>query len=222
MADMSLLDGYYSARTNRVAFVWPSETPFANAKPTLASATSSPSDTMYALPMDAPRTTQDPVVDIPRVQHEAAHQLAFNSGLLTRGVMYPVWVSEGLAVNFEYGGMADCVAGGNNEDRRCHLSHALCSGSLVPLDEFVTQARVNYAHDDTTVVYAQSWAFFNFLYKERPEELKKYLKMIGQLPRGRRSGETMRREFETAFGPVSQMRTAWDSFVSRVAAGHLK
>ena len=29
--------------------------------------------------------------------HELAHQLAFNSGLMVPGAVYPVWVVEGLA-----------------------------------------------------------------------------------------------------------------------------
>ena len=108
--DLSWLDGYYSTLTNRVAVVQPNLR-MAEREPvnpprmgdmriTLAA---NKQQSEKVLPM-APAGQQ---LDMTRLTHELAHQLAFNSGIQKRGVMYPVWVSEGLATNFESDGLAE-------------------------------------------------------------------------------------------------------------------
>jgi hypothetical protein len=67
------LNAYYSARSNRVALL-----------------------------IDPQSGRQNPFTDFARARHEAAHQLAFNTKLQTRGVMYPLWATEGLACILEY------------------------------------------------------------------------------------------------------------------------
>lgn len=67
-----------------------------------------------------------------RISHEMAHQLAFDCGLQTRGVMYPVWIGEGLATNFESPDDTALFLG-PNPSRQDRLARLVREGSLLPL-----------------------------------------------------------------------------------------
>jgi len=212
--DMSLLDGYYSAKTNRVALVWPSQASSVSDKEIIpASATQPPPGIMYASPTETSTTGLYPDVDAPRIRHEAAHQLAFNSGLFKRGVMYPIWASEGLAVNFEYGSIEQSDIAENNAERCQYLIEGFQSGKLVPFDDFVTMTNVEFGRESTSMVYAQAWGFFNFLYKEYRPQLKKYLSRLADVSVGRRTPEKIRHEFEAAFGSMHDVARRWDQYL---------
>lgn len=158
------------------------------------------------------RSTDDNVLDVRRAVHEAAHQLAFNTGLQKRGVMYPMWVSEGLATNFEADVARELSVGGENGPRLRQLLRAEARGRLMPLDEFVTMVRIPPGRaDSANDLYAQSWGLFNFLYKARRVQLREYLAHLATLPPTPRSESTMYREFTSAFGPVSRFEQQWDA-----------
>ena len=86
-------------------------------------------------------------------------QLAFNTGVQTRGVMYPLWVSEGLATNLEADGAGGLGLGRDNPGRRERLLRARAEGRLVPIADFLTLTRVpphdGAAHDDGASEYGQ-------------------------------------------------------------------
>jgi hypothetical protein len=214
--DMSWTRGYYSARTNRIAlFEEPGDEHPHDAAPPLALAAAevngSPSDPARS-PDDNPDATE-----LAKTTHEAAHQLAFNTGIQKRGVMYPLWLSEGLASNFE---LADrSGAFGPDQDnayRRGALLRAARRGGLLPLEDLATLTRVPVG-DGAAVnaVYAQAWGLFHFFYARHPRRLAAYLAALAALEPGARSEATLRAEFVAAFGEIHTVERDWREYVSR-------
>jgi hypothetical protein len=217
--DLSWLDGYYSTRTNRVAVVQPSPRMVAleqkiasragNRRIVLA-AGKQQDEGVLAI-------SSEQHLDITRLTHELAHQLAFNSGLQTRGVMYPVWVSEGLATNFESSDTTSAGLALPNLARGKCLATAFAEGELIPLREFVVQTRVPSGAQESRQHYAQAWGLFRFLLTERPRQLQAYLHRTANLRVGRRDSGVLLREFTAAFGTPDVLEPAWMGFVARLA-----
>jgi hypothetical protein len=218
--DLSWLDAYYSTLTNRVAIVQTDQKarqreeaapPLRSDVQVSVAANRSPHDGVLAMSAAGQR------FDVTRLTHELAHQLSFNSGIQKRGVVYPLWVSEGLATNFEFdrpvsAGLEHCNAA------RCNgLLETYAAGGLVPLREFVAQTTVP---PDTHVGrrhYAQAWGFFQFVLTERPENLRTYLHRLAEERPDRRDTSTMLAEFMEAFGPPEALEESWNAFLMRLA-----
>lgn len=222
-ADMSWSEGYYSARTNRVALVHQG-----GGGRTTATAVAAMEDARaHAAAMERgsehdprPRLGSEYRLDIAKTTHEAAHQLAFNSGLQKRGVMYPVWVSEGLATNFEIGLSGEFGLEADNPVRRRRLVGTWERGGLIPLRELIVTTVVTTTAPWTpSELYAQSWGFFRFLFQERRGELVRYLDALDQLDRGWRDERTLVREFNAAFGSVAALQGAWERFLGSLSSG---
>lgn len=216
--DLSRLDGYYSTLTNRVAVVEPSprlpqrEQADASLKPdSRASVVANSQRHEEVLPM----STVDSQMDVARLTHELAHQLAFNSGLQKRGVKYPFWVSEGLATNFEFDWLAGTGFANCSTARRDCLVRTYAAGELVPLRQFVVQASAPSSASQSRRYYAQAWAFFQYLLTERGEGLRNYLQGVAAPPAGRRTAKVLLREFADAFGPPEDMESSWNAFLDR-------
>ncbi|MGE5294728.1 MAG: DUF1570 domain-containing protein, partial [Solirubrobacterales bacterium] len=200
--DLSWLDGYYSTLTNRVAVVQP-DVQVAEEEPVSPPRMGDIRITLAAnrqsekvLPMSPPGHC----FDVTRLTHELAHQLAFNSGIQKRGVMYPIWVSEGLATNFECDGLTTASVLPSNAARRSSLATAYAAGELVPLRQFIVQTRVSADIETSRARYAQAWAFFRFLLTEYPTNLRTYLQREADLPGGRRDANVILSRFAEAFG----------------------
>jgi Protein of unknown function (DUF1570) len=215
--DLSWLDGYYSTLTNRVAIVQADEGP----SPQEETAPVLPREVRVAVAANrSPREdvlpmAPGPQFDVTRLTHEAAHQLSFNSGLQKRGVMYPLWVSEGLATNFEFSGGANPGLDRANLPRRNGLCNAYATGGLTPLRQFVVQTTVPPDASVGRRYYAQAWGFFRFLLTEHPEALRAYLRQLAQTRPERRDALTMFTEFTQAFGPLAPLESAWYAFLAR-------
>lgn len=220
--DMSWLNGYYSARTNRVAVV---QAAGAVASPRCEAA--SPPAILELMFAGAPIPSgsgeallSDGAVEMTKAAHEAAHQLAFNSGLQRRGVMYPLWVSEGIATHFEMAGAEMAGAPGVAFSRLQVLSETNAQRRLVPLRQFITVTRL--PADDSALtsreVYAEAWALFRFLFEQHGHELAAYLAAVSDSPTGWRDELTLRREFVAAFGSVSNLEESWTRFLHSVIA----
>jgi hypothetical protein len=208
--DLSWAEGYYSARTHRVAVFSREET-----GPEPIWVDSSPAPTSDVHPHSGTGAeSASPADDLRRLTHEAAHQLAFSGGLLKRGVMYPVWVSEGLAMHFEADEAGRIGAGSDDTGRRTSLVRAARAGSLMPLSRFLVLTRI--PSDDkrsTERVYDQAWGMFAMLLSERPESLRAYLRTMALAGPGRRSEETLRSEAEAAFGDLDALDAEWQRFL---------
>lgn len=212
--DMSWTVAYYSARTNRIAFYR-----YGRAEADDARNKSTTRDDLYGnAAADDTHAAGDQRVALASATHEAAHQLAFNSGLQKRGVMYPLWVSEGLATNFELQ-HADGELGpaADNASRRERLVRLKQDEELQPLSTFVWITRPPTGDAVATdAAYAQSWGLFRFLYEKHRTALSNYLATVRELPRGGRDRYTLRGEFTDAFGPIAAIESEWHAWIDEL------
>lgn len=193
--DLSWLSGYYSARTNAVAIIEPHPIPdWTNFKNQTTSLTEE-----YANGYNTP---------LVQIIHEAAHQLAFNTGLQKKGVMYPIWAGEGPALIFE-DSLSQCFPTIRYSTLRLdHLARLHQQNKLIPIRQFITLSRLpaDAAEQD---IYAQALAFYAFLFENHTEEVKQYFQALYGLKTGPRSDSTMLNEFTNAFGPLDLIEKQW-------------
>ena len=216
--DMSWSQGYYSARTNLVAVIRTDDT-YGSPAPKPRPEPTTTSQVANVHPTDSDRPVYYSM-DAARATHEAAHQLAFNTGLKKRGVVYPLWASEGLATNFEADAFGRITPGGANSFRLRTLTGAFEHDRLVPIEEFITLSRINPGEDRSiSDIYAQCWGFFAFLMEHHQPQLVKYLQRLAVMDKGYRNEWSMRREFVACFGPVSQIEQKWQEHLRRVIDG---
>jgi len=200
--DLSHLSGYYSARTNRVAIIGPHIG---------SSNTSEPIRAVQSFDIAAMAGDETGIHSV-KIAHELAHQLAFNAGLQKRGVMYPLWVSEGLATQYETG--LSCCRD-TNTARKDRLLKMQARGGLIPLDEFISITRLPVGQPMCEDIYAQAWGFFNFLLKSRPHQLKNYLDILCNVQPGFRPPSMIYKEFTDSFGSPDLLCEEWIRSVYR-------
>jgi hypothetical protein len=205
-ADTTRLDGYYSPRTNRVAIVKTACGQSRDWEDTTGSAE-------HATVLGA--ATDGQAGHFRRVSHEAAHQISFNCGMLTRGVMYPLWVSEGVSTNFESDGPDAMKFAGANKPRAMRLATLARSGKLLSLGSLVRLVQVPPCtateQDD---YYAQAWGLFNFLYNHHRQEVRTYLAYMSHQKQGFRNGALLAGEFQSVFGTAAAMEAEWQDFAA--------
>jgi hypothetical protein len=208
--DLSFMSGYYSSRTNRVAIL--EDGPRLSHGAALIQKTDyEPALQSHPLMGTAPNTEEYTLIT--KITHELGHQLAFNSGLQKRRVMYPIWVSEGVAAAFEEILYPAQYLGGRNSVRLGTLARMDRHDRLIGLEEFVLMTRVLAGGQTEQEVYAQSWGLFYFLSQHRKSNLKEYLQKLDSCAPGRRSRETLEEEFTASFGPVSELEGPWNAFL---------
>ena len=161
------------------------------------------------------------------LQHEAAHHVMFNIGVHVRGGQNPVWLSEGLATQFEvtqgstgagrvavnHVRLADLrdALGVDRSERKATpalYETAFTAGRLVPLERLVADDGLfQLRGPELAVCYAQAWGLTLFLQREHPEAFARYLTRLAQRhPRKSVTPTQELAEFEAAFGPLD---TAW-------------
>jgi len=196
--DLSWLSSYYSIKTNKVALLKQDE---------ISAAQNDSANQQNYGTILAQHSLADSK-DNTRIMHEAAHQLSFNTGIQKRGVMYPLWVSEGLATMLETM-LSDC-----SQNRRSqNLSQMLKNKSLISLDEFVTVTQLPQEIEKQKDFYAQSCGFYQYLWENHKDKLKIYLDCLYKLQPGPRSKYALRHEFINAFGSLEQMDKSWLNFI---------
>ena len=205
--DSSWTSGYYSPRTNRVAVVDPDLQRIGR-----GSANDRPANRAGA--QVAAGIGQ---FDMARLRHEAAHQLAFNCGLQTRGVMYPFWLSEGLATNFE----ADSDASHGDSIRACQLLQAARDERLMPLADLIRLTAPPGSEREIGSAYLQAWGLFRFLVQTRPRQMRAYLTTLARLRPGRRPEACLVREFTAAFGDLPTIQREWTRYAGSPDSGRL-
>ncbi|MEX2388373.1 MAG: DUF1570 domain-containing protein [Phycisphaeraceae bacterium] len=219
--DLSWTGGYYSARTNRVALYergWPKRRPDTQEQEAFDRDDAPPAARLAVVEPTASDGRHDGLAS---TIHEAAHQLAFNTGLQTRGVMYPFWISEGLAISFETQRPSEPFGPGQpNPARLRDLRLAHAADQLLPLTRFVSLVRPPV--DDPAMVpvaYAQAWGLFHHLFTRHPDALRTYLHRLAHLPPGRRTEAALLREFTDAFGPLDTVEADWHAFLDHLDTG---
>jgi hypothetical protein len=150
-----------------------------------------------------------------KTTHESAHQLAFNTGIQRQGVQYPFWISEGLACNFESPGPGQPFGPYRiNLDRRRALHRAAREGRLMPLRKLI--GWIGPPSDDserTVALYAQSWALFHMLFRQQSGGMRQYLEELAKLPPGPQKPERLRRIFRDAFGSIDRVEQRWQTYL---------
>ena len=220
--DMSWSGGYYSARTNRMALYdarRAGNEPENQTQPQSDGQKKAADDgqrpTVLLSSTDEAGASASPPLNVGAITHEAAHQLAFNSGLQRGGVMYPLWLSEGLACAFEtnHAGQPFGIER-INRTRLFELRRAMRGDGLIPLRRFITMTRP--PTDDAqklNAVYAQAWALFRFLFEHDREALSDYMRDLARERRGHRTRIELRREFTRAFGAIDELARKWRAHV---------
>lgn len=207
-ADAVFPQAYYSTRTNRVVWfhdglldIWP-------AAGREAASSRQAGGRSAVTRIDAEHLLL--------LTHEMAHQLAYNSGLQKRGVMYPLWVSEGVATYFESCALpqADRSA---HDSRKRRLAQLASDGGLLPFGALVTLAGSEALEFSLVDVYAQCWGLMSFLLEHYPNQLSSYLQDLAQLPVGRRSSASLRREFVAHFGRIDSLERHWREYVASLS-----
>ncbi len=137
--------------------------------------------------------------------HEIAHQLSFNSGLLSREADVPMLISEGLATMAEPGG-ASILPGFSevNQPRLAVMEQLLKSKKArwIPLTDLVSTDDPFDAPEDSTVqlAYSQAWLFWDTVVRQTRlrEKLGPYLERVN----ARRNPAKRMEDFTASFGSV--------------------
>ncbi len=202
-ADLSWLKGYYSAKTNKVAIVNSDNNMNWQVK------------SLSQYPGNVIAFTADSQTSLAKIVHETAHQLAFNTGLQDRLVMYPIWASEGFAMFFEQSFMAKYAQASKYTNiRGSRLKNLYAANNVIALDEFISISRCQSAN--AIDVYAQAWGVFQFLLEHKPQQLKNYFENLNNSKPGYKSDRTLYREFCQAFGDPENLEYQWEIFLSKL------
>lgn len=152
------------------------------------------------------------------VQHEIAHQVFFNCGVLVRGGAYPIWLREGLACLFEV--PMPCCRDGIVPINWLRHADIAAPRDLPSVKDLLTMPR---AWDRDPVVasrrYAHAWSLTHMLLHRRPREMREYLRVLAARPTGSHPADEQEwAEFEAAFGPVDEVDGAWRAYVTELSA----
>lgn len=153
--------------------------------------------------------------------HEAAHQISYNTGIQTRLVDYPLWLTEGLACSFEtedsqgHRGPAQLDFG-----RIAQLKQVIKDNHLIPIEQFITDPPSVSDDESRTILYSESWALFHFLYRFHRPELEKYLLDYKARPPLRVINSEQRKEiFVKAFGlDFDALNTKFVAYINSLPA----
>lgn len=243
MVDMSRFGGYYSPRFNRTMFydektnpqiqeaedsVIGAQTKVTDLKRQLQNTTSRSLKSRLQVQIasasnDLTRTrTQRMLIrqsisnaNAGKTTHETVHQLSYNSGLQTRGVMHPFWLSEGLATNFELLPPTTKIGPKYlNTGRKAQLIEGRRGRLMTPLNQFVALHRPAPDLKKAQAQYAQAWALFRFLFLKYPDQLNQYMKTVASKKPGLRPPPVLRAEFVEAFGPITEMQVSFDRYMA--------
>lgn len=125
------------------------------------------------------------------VRHEAAHQSAFNSGIHSRVVDTPKWITEGIGQMFESSAMATTSGNGLLRERANKDSMRVIKTKLSGRnEEKYYQSVVQLIGDDTMFkndntidnAYAVSWSMMFYLAERQPKEFAKMLNHTAKRP----------------------------------------
>lgn len=142
--------------------------------------------------------------------HEAVHLLSYNSDLQRPGLVYPFWVSEGLATAFETSEPGLPFGPGRPyEHREMSFDRVVAEGLLIPMETVVTvPAGLEGAETLGDPIYSQSYALFSHLARTSPGALRDYFTELRTLPSGYFNKEVHRATFEKHFGRLAAIERA--------------
>ena len=141
--------------------------------------------------------------------------ISFNAGLLRREVMYPWWVVEGLAVHFEVQPGVEPFTSASAERSPCAQYLRENRARLIPLRRFVTMVTPQKGgREEYLSMYSMGWGLYGMLHTRMAVPLYAFISAAGRMKAGPRSQGSMLASFEEAFGPVSEVQGAWESYLA--------
>lgn len=147
--------------------------------------------------------------------HEVVHQLVRASGLADRHEVFPVWLHEGLAMQFEV------VRGGRWAGiSQPHLGRLADWAALSDTPGLLPLVRdTGYGRGFDRALYTRAWALTCFLRTRYPEVLVSFIDQLRTPGLGRSSGATRYEEaLEAAWGrDLSSLDTEWRQEMSSKA-----
>ena len=197
-----VLRGYYDQRSNRVTLYDDPQEQTAASAPAATTKTSSTRSTSRTAQANSPTSTPAEM-SLETAVHEAIHQIAFNAGLHSRLGGDPVWVVEGLAMQFERG---------KDGYVKTRTSERVNLSRLINFDDYRRQRRKAgtlaqmIASDDLLRKsaldgYGEAWLLTNYLIETRPQKFGWYLQTLAaRNPLEAYSPEERLRDFEANFG----------------------
>jgi hypothetical protein len=150
--------------------------------------------------------------------HEVAHQLSFNSGMLTREGDVPLWLGEGLACYCESTDNGSWLGIGEpNQERILRLINGTkTKNGLMPLEALIESddwLRSQSTTQGVLLGYAQSWALFRMLMEQRPKAMQNYLELIKK----RKTSDYRVDDFRQAFGKdLEKLQNQYLEYVKQV------
>jgi hypothetical protein len=155
-------------------------------------------------------------IDDGTAAHEMIHLLAANSGLLPRHNAFPVWLQEGLAMQFEVirGGRWAGIA-------RAHDLRLPDWRKIQPAPRLEALVRdTGFGRGYNRDLYAQAWSLVYYLYGQHPQPFLTYLDLLRtpeaaseELTPSQRSLDAFRRAFGT---DIEAIERDWHTFMSKV------
>lgn len=171
------------------------------------------------------------------IQHETAHQVAFNFGLHARRADNPKWFVEGMACLLESppsqaGGGFGILNQYRLEDLRAAIApdharrrittqdflDAVAAGRIISPQRLVSDSALFAQRGpQMSSVYACSWAMIHYLFRARRDEFAGYTRELQQRQPGRRfTPDQELTLFERYFGPIDDAFVKrWGSYLTR-------
>ncbi len=147
--------------------------------------------------------------------HEAAHQLTFNSGLMSREADVPKWLGEGLATYAEVRRpKGRTMIGAVNTLRKdVILAGGRTKPKLLPTATLIVEDGA-FDDDRNQDAYASSWLTVYYLMKapDRTAKLRDYLKVL----RTRTTPDKRLDDWTAAFGPPDAMDRELQKFAKKL------
>jgi Protein of unknown function (DUF1570) len=157
-------------------------------------------------------------IDLGTAAHEMIHQLAVESGLLSRHDTFPIWLHEGFAAQFEV------IRGGRwagiSRAHDLRLADWRRLRTPLALERLVRGAGFGRGYDRD--LYAQAWALVYYLRTQHPREFLTFIDLL----RGPASelleppvagGDRVFSAFQRAFGQdLDHLEEDWHHFMKTV------
>lgn len=122
---------------------------------------------------EATLETSVDAISTAKVVHEAAHQLAFNTGVQPTDRESPFWLTEGLACAFETADAGSSFGPRfENAEKLGQLRELIARGGLPDLERLVARTQPS---DDPKRDYTAAWALFTEIARHKPDALRAYL-----------------------------------------------
>jgi hypothetical protein len=156
--------------------------------------------------------------NIGTTMHEVAHQLSYNCGMLNRLGNVPCWLAEGLACYCE--ATSNGAWQGIGEPNPERMNTLAGRGQLFRLEDLVSSddwLRKSKSANAILTGYAQSWALFHMLMKDRPRAMRNYLALIYH----RRTPKHRLTDFRQAFGDeLNRLELDYFEYLKKLVEEH--